>query len=79
MSLQPLTDRHLGFDERQHLHEQALAEAQQLRREAIDDFWRGGNAFIGQLAMSAQRSATRLAHRLGRRRDRRSMWPEGFV
>lgn len=47
-------------------HDQALQRAHDLRREAIDDFWRGADAaFISTLA-SARRGAQRLAYRLRR-------------
>lgn len=49
------------------LHDQARADALQLRREAIEDFWRGANDMLGHAALSAQRSAVRLSHRLRRR------------
>ncbi len=54
-----------------HLHDQARREARRLRREAVDDFWRGADAvwqrsLAGSQAL-AQRSATRLKARLARR------------
>lgn len=53
---------------RQRLRDQALAEAEALRRAALDDLWRGANAALGTAATAAQRSARRLASRLARRR-----------
>ncbi len=54
-----------------HLHDQARHEASRLRREAVDDFWRGADAvwqrsLAGSQAL-AQRSASRLQARLARR------------
>ncbi|MEK9951446.1 MAG: hypothetical protein VW687_04685 [Curvibacter sp.] len=48
------------------LHEQALREAQALRREAWVDFWRGTDSVWTAGLATAQRSAQRLAHSLGR-------------
>ncbi|MFZ5565404.1 MAG: hypothetical protein ACOY95_00225 [Pseudomonadota bacterium] len=48
------------------LHEQALREAQALRREAWADFWRGTDSICSAGLASAQRSAERLAHSLSR-------------
>lgn len=48
------------------LHEQALREAQALRREAWADFWRGTDSVCSAGLASAQRSAERLAHSLSR-------------
>ena len=54
-----------------HLHDQARREARRLRREAVDDFWRGADA-VWQRSLAggqalAQRSAIRLKARLARR------------
>ncbi len=48
------------------LHEQALREAQALRREAWVDFWRGADSVCSAGIATAQRSARRLAHSLSR-------------
>lgn len=48
------------------LHEQALQEAQALRRAAWADFWRGADSICSTGLAAAQRSARRLAHSLGR-------------
>lgn len=48
------------------LQEQALRRAQELRSEAIDDFWRGADAAWAATLGGARRSAQRLAHALGR-------------
>jgi len=48
------------------LHEQALRQAQALRREAWADFWRGTDSVCSAGLATAQRSARRLAHSLGR-------------
>lgn len=57
-----------------HLHDQARREARRLRREAVDDFWRGADA-VWQRSLAggqalALRSATRLQARLARRSNR---------
>lgn len=44
--------------------ELARQRAQALRREAIDDFWRGADAAWAATLNGARRSAGRLAHRL---------------
>lgn len=54
-----------------HVHDQARRDARRLRREAVDDFWRGANA-VWQRSLAggqtlALRSATRLQARLARR------------
>lgn len=49
------------------LHDRARVQAEALRREAMDDFWRGTNAALATAAGGALRSAHRLAHRLQRR------------
>lgn len=66
MSLQPITDRR-RLEELDVLRERALAEAQRLRREAIDDFWRGANQLLGDATLAGWRSAARLGARLQRR------------
>lgn len=57
-----------------HVHDQARRDARRLRREAVDDFWRGANAvWLRSLAGGqtlALRSATRLQARLARRSNR---------
>ena len=61
------------------LHDQALRRAQQLRREAVDDFWRGADAAwaatLGGARRSAQRLARRLAHHARARQERREAAP----
>ncbi len=52
------------------LHDRAREDAEALRAEAMDDFWRGANAAFGATLHTAQRSAQRLAHRLAHRRER---------
>lgn len=52
---------------RQQLREEALREAEALRRAAIDDFWRGADALLSTATTSTLRSARRLAQRLQRR------------
>ena len=53
------TDRNRSDDER--LIAQAKAYAAVLRREAIDDFWRG----LGSVLRRALQGAARRRHRLG--------------
>ncbi|MBX9872655.1 MAG: hypothetical protein K2X75_11705 [Burkholderiaceae bacterium] len=48
------------------LHEQALREAQALRRAAWADFWRGTDHICSAGIATAQRSAQRLTHSLSR-------------
>lgn len=48
------------------LHDQARRRAQVLRREAVDDFWRGADAVWSAGLATARRSAQRLAHSLAR-------------
>lgn len=50
------------------LRDRAHAEAEALRRAALDDFWRGANAALATAAGNALRAARRYAHRLQRRR-----------
>lgn len=52
----------------QRLHDAARIEAERLRREAIDDFWRGGSVLLDTAATQARRAADRLRTRLARRR-----------
>ena len=53
-----------------HLHDQARREARRLRREAVDDFWRGADAVWQRSQGFAQRSADRLKARLARHNHR---------
>jgi hypothetical protein len=48
------------------LHDAARREAERLRREAIDDFWRGADAVVTTAATQELRGAQRLVHRLQR-------------
>lgn len=66
MSLQPITDRR-HLDDLDALRVHARAEAERLRREAIDDFWRGANHLLEDAAQAGLRSAARLGARLRRR------------
>ena len=66
------------------LNDSARHRAQALRREAIDDVWRGADAAFQATLASANRSAQRLAHRLVRhvrgrsaQADSPSIHPEG--
>ena len=56
------------LERRNELRERAYAEAEALRRAALDDFWRGANAVLTGAAGNALRAARRFAHRLQRRR-----------
>ena len=58
------------------LHDQALRRAHALRREAIDDFWRGANAAWEATLANSRRSAQRLAHRLARHTQQRAQVPD---
>jgi len=61
------------------LHQLARQRAQDLRHEAIDDFWRGADAAwaatLGGARRSAQRLAQRLAHHARTRQARREATP----
>ena len=62
----PLTPH--SITEMNRLRDRAHAEADTLRSEAIQDFWRGAN-YVRLSAMGqAERAARRLAARLTRRR-----------
>ncbi len=50
----------------------ARCQADVLRREAMDDFWRGANGLLQAGVDQAGRSARRLANRLSRRLRGRS-------
>lgn len=54
------------------LHDLAKAEAERLRSEAVDDFWRGANALWQRGQSTAQRSASHLQARLARRAQGRT-------
>jgi hypothetical protein len=58
------------------LHEQALQQAQALRREAWVDFWHGADSVWAAGLATAQRSARRLAHSLGRHTQLRGHGPK---
>lgn len=64
--------RTLKAAELDRLHQAARIEAERLRREAIDDFWRGSNALLSNTMVSARRSAQRLAARLTRHEQLRT-------
>ncbi|WP_137894950.1 hypothetical protein [Ramlibacter sp. 2FC] len=53
------------------LHDEARCLALELRREAMEDFWRGADAAFAATLSPAQRSASRLAQRLARHRRSR--------
>ncbi len=58
------------------LHDQALRRAQELRREAVDDFWRGADAICSAGLARARRSAQRLAYGLARHAQLRREPPQ---
>jgi hypothetical protein len=60
--------RRLSWTELDQRHQEALIEAEALRHQAIDDFWRGADAALATAATQALRAGTRLAARLHRRR-----------
>ena len=64
--------RHLAPEQRDRLHAAARRRAEDLRREAIDDFWRGSNALLSNTMARARRSAERLRARLTRHAHLRS-------
>lgn len=55
-----------AMEDYNRMMELAKQRAQALRREAIDDFWRGADAAWAASLATARRSAQRLAHRLAR-------------
>jgi hypothetical protein len=57
---------HISPQELHGLHDEARRRALELRREAIDDFWRGADAVWAATLDTTRRSAERLAHRLAR-------------
>jgi hypothetical protein len=63
------------LEERLRLHELARQRAVALRREALDDVWRGANAVLARAGAQALRSAQRLAYRLARRAAQRGTVP----
>lgn len=54
------------------LHDAARRRAGELRREALDDVWRGADAALVATLGSARRGALRLASSLARHRSRRT-------
>lgn len=58
--------RRSNAEQLDRLHTAARRYAEDLRREAIDDFWRGADAALSNTLVSARRSAERLAARLTR-------------
>ncbi len=62
------TPLHRDTERMNRLRAQAYAEAEALRRAALDDVWRGADAALTSAASTALRAARRLAQRLQRRR-----------
>lgn len=63
-----MTPLNLDPDRLAELHDRARAEAEALRREALDDVWRGANAALATAGHQALRATRRLAYRLQRHR-----------
>ena len=57
----------IELERRNELRGLALAEADALRRAALDDLWRGANAALATASGSVLRSTRRLVYRLQRR------------
>lgn len=55
------------YQTRAQIHDQARDDANTLRSEAIDNFWRAAGAALAAARNAAGRSAQRLAYRLARR------------
>lgn len=55
-------------DARDRLHDQARIEALALRREAMNDFWRGAGAALADPATQTLRASARLLARWRRHR-----------
>lgn len=53
------------------LHDRAREDAQALRAEAMDDFWRGANAVVASSVSNLGRSTDMLRRRLARHRLQR--------
>jgi len=62
----------LTLAERDRLRQQAMARAHALRAEAIDEFWRGTDAWFGEATDHTRRAADRLASRLRQHIKRRT-------
>ncbi len=59
-------------DTLERIHRAARTQATQLRAQAMDDFWRGGNALLTSTLDTATRSARRWAQRLQRHQQARA-------
>lgn len=64
-----------SITELNRLRDRARRDAELLRREALQDFWRGADQVMASAAESVQRSATRWAQRLARHGARRAAGP----
>ena len=53
------------------VHDQAKRQAEALREEAVDDFWRGADAVLARTLGGVGRSAGRLRYALARRLARK--------
>lgn len=58
--------------ERDHLRDEAIARAGELRAQAIAGFWRDADAWISDAVVQSRRSANRLAARLRQHARRRA-------
>jgi hypothetical protein len=54
------------------IHDLARSQADSLRHQAMDDFWRGADALLHSAAHSACRSAQLFAQRLVRHKQNRA-------
>ena len=61
------------FERLNLLRDRAYADAEALRRAALDDFWRGADAALSGVAARALRASRRLAQRLQRHRTAASV------
>mgnify|MGYP001287944780 CR=1 FL=1 len=71
MTRSPFTEAHA------RLHDQARERAYELRREAIDDFWRGASHVLADSTTQALRSSARLLARWRHHRRTREAWACG--
>jgi len=67
----PFNNRRISPDELNRLHDAARERALQLRREAIDDFWRGANGLLADAVINSRRAADRLAASMRRHTQKR--------
>lgn len=63
-------DLNPALQRQNQIHDDAKSLAEDLRREAMGDFWRSANAVLATGISSVGRSAERLRHALSRRTNR---------